>query len=374
MIGTERQLQECGCTFATELEAGWRKMAFTLPHSLEASEPPEARGIRRDQVKMLASNYAANRFVHTEFAALPRFLDAGDLIVINTSGTMKAALKARRADGSALEIHLSTRLPADLWSVELRRPNDSGTEPFYQAVAGETLEVEGGGSIKLHTPHAGEQRNRLPSSVRLWIASLRLPLPALEYLERYGFPIRYSYVKDSWPAEYYQTVYAEEVGSAEMPSAGRAFTSDLISELAAKGVQFAPLVLHTGVASLEDHEPPYEEYFRVPASTARQVNAVRAAGARVIGVGTTVIRALETVTDETGVVHPGKGWTNLVIRANQEIRSVDGMITGFHEPRATHLAMLEALAGFHHICMAYEAALRQGYLWHEFGDMHLILP
>jgi S-adenosylmethionine:tRNA ribosyltransferase-isomerase len=164
------------------------------------------------------------------------------------------------------------------------------------------------------------------------------------------------------------------MGSAEMPSAGRAFTPELIARLVARGVQFAPLILHTGVASLEDHEPPYEEYYRVPLETARLVNAARAAHRRVIAVGTTSVRALESVTDEAGTAHPGEGWTRLVITPERGVRAVDALLTGLHEPRASHLAMLEALAGLGHLQLSYGEALRQGYLWHEFGDLHLILP
>jgi S-adenosylmethionine:tRNA ribosyltransferase-isomerase len=214
----------------------------------------------------------------------------------------------------------------------------------------------------------------LAGPVRLWIATLQLPMHLLAYLEAFGFPIRYSYVRREWPIEYYQTVYATEPGSAEMPSAGRAFTPELLTRLVARGVLVVPLVLHTGVASLEDHEPPYEEFYRVPLDTARALNSARAAGRRIVAVGTTVVRALETVTDELGVVHPGEGWTRLVITPDRGIRSASALLTGLHEPRATHLAMLEALAGREHLKIAYADALRQGYLWHEFGDLHLILP
>ena len=178
---------------------------------------------------------------------------------------------------------------------------------------------------------------------------------------------------EPWPLEYYQTAYATESGSAEMPSAGRGFTPELITALTAQGVVFAPLVLHTGVASLESHEPPYEEYYRVPESTATRVMAARAAGRRVIAVGTTAVRALETVTTESGAVHAGEGWTCLVVTPARGVRAVTGLLTGFHEPRASHLAMLAALAGIPHLRLAYQAALDGGYLWHEFGDLHLIL-
>jgi S-adenosylmethionine:tRNA ribosyltransferase-isomerase len=195
-----------------------------------------------------------------------------------------------------------------------------------------------------------------------------------DYLNRYGFPIRYGYVKEAWPLAYYQTVYSTEAGSAEMPSAGRAFTPELITRLVAQGIQIAPLILHTGVASLEDHEPPYEEFYRVPLETAHLVNAARATGKRVIAVGTTVVRALETVTDAEGVVHPGEGWTRLVIQSDSRLRAVNGLLTGLHEPQASHLAMLQALSGLDHLYLAYAEALSEKYLWHEFGDLHLILP
>jgi S-adenosylmethionine:tRNA ribosyltransferase-isomerase len=248
------------------------------------------------------------------------------------------------------------------------------TEPFYDATPGEVLRLPGGGRAVLHTPHRPDRHTHPTAPTRLWIATLDLPAPLDVYLAQYGFPIRYSYVREGWPISYYQTVYATERGSAEMPSAGRAFTAELITGLAARGVQIAPLILHTGVASLEDHEPPYEEFYRVPAETARRVNAAHHAGRRVIAVGTTCVRALETVAEPDGTTHPGTGWTDLVITPQRGVRAVDGLLTGMHEPRATHLAMLEALAGRAHLEVAYTAALREGYLWHEFGDLHLILP
>ena len=240
----------------------------------------------------------------------------------------------------------------------------------------------------LHAPYLSEStRSR---GTRLWISSLELPGPIDEYLELHGSPIRYRYVRETWPASYYQTVYATEKGSAEMPSAGRAFTPESITRLVARGIQVAPLILHTGVASLEEDEPPYEEFYRVPPETARLVNTAHAAGRRVVAVGTTVVRALETVADQQGITHPGEGWTGLFVTPERGIRAVDAILTGLHEPRSTHLAMLQALAerepaapasnrpptlaGREHLEVAYAEALREGYLWHEFGDLHLILP
>jgi S-adenosylmethionine:tRNA ribosyltransferase-isomerase len=365
---------------------------FELPPFLEAGEPPEARGLARDKVRLMVSYYSDDRIIHSDcFCEFDRFLEAGDVLVINTSGTMPAALAAKRKDGAVLELHLSTRLPEtnsyfnqipgqtapsqadELWVVELRLQENGQTRPFLEAAAGEVITLPGGASARLLAPY-----NKLPAQetggVRLWAAELTLPARFRDYLDQHGYPIRYNYVREAWPLSYYQTVYANEMGSAEMPSAGRAFTSRLITRLAARGVQFAPLVLHTGVASLEAHEPPYAEYYRVPPITAALVNSARREGRRVVAVGTTAVRALETVTDETGTTQAGEGWTELVIIPQRGICAVNGLLTGFHEPEATHLAMLEALTGRRHLAVTYREALMEKYLWHEFGDLHLILP
>jgi S-adenosylmethionine:tRNA ribosyltransferase-isomerase len=355
---------------------------FDLPSDLEAGEPPEARGLTRDEVRLMVSYLGDDRVVHSSFTDLPDFLEAGDTLVINTSGTMNAALPARRAGGKPVTVHLSTRLPADLWVVELRSYPDN--KPVLDGNSGEMLSLPEGASITLQTPYLPEKRVQGGANNRLWVSTLDLPVSLDEYLEGHGSPIRYGYVRENWPSSYYQTVYATEVGSAEMPSAGRAFTPELITRLVAKGVRILPLLLHTGVASLEDDEPPYEEFYRVSPETAAEINAARNTGRRIIAVGTTVVRALETVTDRDGVTHPGAGWTDVYITPERGIRSVNAMLTGLHEPRSTHLSMLEALtgntspcslspSGRQHLENAYAEALNRGYLWHEFGDLHLIL-
>jgi S-adenosylmethionine:tRNA ribosyltransferase-isomerase len=346
------------------------KLHFELPPGLEATEPPEARGLHRDDVRLMVSHYRDDRVEHAHFYDLSAQLEAGDLLVVNTSGTLSAAIPARRADGSQMLLHLSTRLPAGLWTVELREPTNTGSKPFFLATRGETLSLPAGGTVTLHTPY----RNRDAISPRLWVASLDLPLPVTWYLEDHGNPIRYSYVRTVWPPSYYQTIFAAEPGSAEMPSAGRAFTPDLLRRLQERGVILAPLLLHTGVASLESHEPPYEEFYRVPLETAQAVNSARTSGRRVIAIGTTAARAIETVADHNGLAHPGQGWTDLMITPARGLRVVDGLLTGFHEPKATHLEMLAALCGEQHLQITYAEALQMHYLWHEFGDLHLIMP
>lgn len=343
-----------------------------------AAEPPEARGLRRDEVRLLVSDVERGSIAHARFRDLPHWLSAGDLLVVNTSATMKAALDARASDGERFELHVSTRLPGGFWTVELREPATPASRPSRRAHPGMQLELPASGSALLLAPYPCKNPDNPedpenPVS-RLWLATLQLPEPGPVYFDRHGFPIRYSYVPVPWPIEAYQTVFATEAGSAEMPSAGRPFTHELVTRLVSHGVEIAPLVLHTGVASLEDHEPPYEERYRVPAQTAERVTAARRAGRRIIGVGTTVVRALETATDERGVTAAAKGWTNLVIHPDRPLRSVNAMITGLHEPKATHLAMLKALVGdATHLDRAYHEASHEGYLWHEFGDSHLIL-
>jgi S-adenosylmethionine:tRNA ribosyltransferase-isomerase len=304
--------------------------------------------------------------VHSHAHDLPQFLDDGDLVVINTSGTLAAALDALGEDGTPLVVHLSQRLPGGLWMVELRRPSSGATVPWDTAPPGRTLRLVGGGTVQLATRYEG--------STRLWLATLDLPEPLLTYLAVHGRPIRYGYVERDWPLTAYQNVYAREPGSAEMPSAGRPFTPELITRLVAKGVGVAPIVLHTGVSSLEANERPYPEWYRVPPSTAARINDTRRAGGRVIAVGTTVVRALESSVDRQGAVHPSEGWTDLVVTPDRGVRALDGMLTGWHEPEASHLLMLEAIAGRELVERSYAAAVAEGYLWHEFGDVELVMP
>ena len=329
---------------------------FTLPPELEARQPAEQRGAGRDDVRLMVSNRATGEIVHTHFRDLPRFLHAGDLLVLNTTATLPAALRARREDGDEILLHDSTSLPGDLAVIEPRNA---------EVDAGELLILPGGARARLLVPYR--------DSRRLWIAQLALPEPLTSYLRRYGRPITYSYIRDSFPIDAYQTVYARDEGSAEMPSAGRAFTRSMLACLRRNGVGLAKLVLHAGVASLEGQEQPYEEWYEVPLRTADRVRTTKASGGRVIAVGTTVVRALESSVDREGNLIASRGWTDVVITPQRGVHIVDGLLTGLHEPRATHIAMLEAIAGRDHIEKAYADALSHGYLWHEFGDLHLIV-
>lgn len=349
---------------------------FTLTPPREAHEPPEARGLRRDGVRLLVSHRDTGVITHCRFADLPSVLSPGDLLVVNNSATLAAAVWLDR-----LAVHFSTQLPSGEWLVELRRRTATATEPYPGGAPGEWLPLPGGATLRLiarETP-------------RLWRAVLDRDVPA--YLAEHGSPIRYGYVPREWPLTDYQTVFGIVPGSAEMPSAGRPFTAELVTALVSRGIAIAPVTLHTGVASPEKDEPPYAEWFSVSPHTAGLVNLTRASGGRVIAVGTTVVRALESAVSQSalpesaaqgpaashptrsaaGPVRAASGWTRHVVTPEQGVRAVDGLLTGLHEPRSSHLLLLSAIAGPDLLARCYAAALREGYLWHEFGDTHLII-
>ncbi len=342
-------------------------LAFEIAPDLEAHEPPEARGVPRDGVRMLVARKTDGSVEHRTFSDLPELLVPGDVLVINVSATIPAAVPARRvAGGGRVRVHFATRAPHldDDWRVVEIRSAD-GRRPA-RLPAGEVLELRGGARLELVAPYA--------SGARLMLARFCCELLVDEYLERHGEPIRYGHVPTPVPLEAYQNVYAISPGSAEMPSAGRPFTRELLSRLVAREVAVAPITLHAGVSSPESHEPPFPEWFEVPERTAQAVCAARRRGGRVIAVGTTVVRALESAMAADGCACARSGWTGLVVTPECGVRSVDGMITGWHEPEASHLMMLEAVAGAELLERSYAAALDAGYLWHEFGDSHLILP
>jgi S-adenosylmethionine:tRNA ribosyltransferase-isomerase len=336
--------------------------ALELPVRLEAHEPPEAREEGRDDVALLVATRHDLALVHARFRDLPQFLSAGDLLVVNTSATLPAALEARLGE-QPLQLWLSTPTTDGSWVVELRTSDGA---PHPRPPVGARLALAGRAHAELVARFAG--------SDRLSVARFELDEPLEDYLRRHGQPIRYGYVPEPWPLEAYQTVFAIEPGSAEMPSAGRPFTTGLVTELVARGVLVAPVMLHTGVSSLELGEPPFPERYRVPAATARLVNAVHGWSGRVIAVGTTVVRAIETVAASDGTVSEGEGWTKLVVTPERGLRATDGLLTGLHESESSHLKLLEAAAGAELVKRSYAAALAHDYLWHEFGDLHLILP
>jgi len=336
--------------------------ALEFPLRLEAHEPPEVRGEGRDDVALLVTTRHDLAVVHARFRDLPRVLSSGDLLVVNVSATLAAALAARLGE-QRLQLWLSTPTPDGTWLVELRTGD---RRPYPRPPIGARLELPGGAHAELVARFAGSER--------LSVARVECDAPLEDYLRRHGRPIRYGYVPESWPVDAYQTVFALEPGSAEMPSAGRPFTTELVTQLVASGMLITPVTLHTGVSSPERDEPPFLERYHVPAATARLVNAVHGWSGRVIAVGTTVVRALETVARADGTVTEGEGWTNLVVTPERGLRAIDGLLTGLHESGSSHLELLEATAGRPLLERSYAAALAHDYLWHEFGDLHLILP
>lgn len=341
-------------------------LSFELPDDLIANGPIEASGRRRDEARLLVARRSDDRLVDATAADLPAFLEPGDVLVVNTSATLAAAVPT--SGGHVL--HLSSELPGHLWVVELRAPCGAGSLPSNDATPGRVVALPGGGRADLLAPFPADGRR----SARLWVASLSLPTALLAYLAEFGRPIRYGCVGSAWPLAAYQTVFATTPGSAEMASAARPFTPELVTALVAAGVVFAPLTLHTGVSSPEVGEAPYPERYEVPATTAELVNAAHAGGHRVVAVGTTTARAIETVAGTGGVVHPGSGWTEHVIGPEVGVRAIDAILTGWHEPEASHLRLLEAVGGLALLERSYAHALDRRYLWHEFGDVHLILP
>lgn len=342
-------------------------LAFEIQPDREAHAPPEARGLARDGVRLLVARKADGAVEHRTFSDLPDLLAPGDVLVVNVSATIPAAVPARRAgDKGRVRVHFATRAPhlEDDWRVVEIRSAD-GRRPV-RLPAGERLELRGGARLELVAPYA--------SGARLMLARFCCELLVDDYLERHGEPIRYAHVERRWPLDAYQNVYATSPGSAEMPSAGRPITRELLSRLVAREVTVVPITLHAGVSSPESHEPPFPEWFEVPGRTAEAICAARHRGGRVIAVGTTVVRALESATAAEGCACQRSGWTGLVVTPECGVRAVDGMITGWHEPEASHLMMLEALAGSELLERSYAAALDAAYLWHEFGDSHLILP
>jgi S-adenosylmethionine:tRNA ribosyltransferase-isomerase len=338
---------------------------FALPPGAEADAPPEDRGLLRDEVRLMAVRPSGVE--HRRFRDLPELFEPGDLVVVNTSATLPARIDARGADDRLVPLHVSTELDDGSWVVEIRRPHNDG--PDLGVEPGTVLLLPGDVWLHLQEPYP-----RPAAGSRLWRARTDPHVAAAVYLPAHGRPIGYGHLSREVRLSELQNVYADEPGSAEMASAGRPFSRRVITRLAARGIPVVPLTLHTGVSSPELHEPPYPEWFRVPEVTARLVASTRAAGRRVVAVGTTVTRALETATDDGGAVRAVEGWTDLVLGPDRPARTVTGLVTGLHLPEASHLQLLEAVAGPDLVRDAYAAAVPQRYLWHEFGDSMVFLP
>ena len=343
---------------------------FTLPAELSAQEPPERRGLARDKVRLLVLHRPSGEVEHARFDSLGEFLRVGDLLVFNSSRTLPASLEACcTKHGPCIEVRLAQHLADGNWLALLickaGDPFGCGLRAGMQLDFGHDL-----------TGEVFDRDTRIP---RLWkIRFSKTGTALIDLIYRIGQPVRYEYVSVPWDLDYYQTVYAKEPGSAEMPSAGRAFTWKLLFELRNRGVDFAYLVLHTGLSSYLDDEldrahPASEEEYFLSELAAEKIKRTRENGGRVIAVGTTVVRALESIAQENGSVHPAHGYTRLHIGARHRLKVVDALLTGLHEPEASHLDLLSAFVSPENIQAAYAQAIAQQYLWHEFGDLNLII-
>lgn len=337
-----------------------------------ARDTPESRGLSRDEVRLMVVE--GGEVTHARFRDLPANLDPGDLLVVNRSATRAAAWDGCRADGRPVTVHLATHAGGARWVVELRRTD--GTGPQTDGQVGEEVTFGLGGTVRLVAPRA-----RLEDGVRLWEAAARESVTA-------GRPVTYAHLERVPDLADMQTIFAvahrdsttsgfeggsAEMGSAEMASAARPFTTRVVTELVTRGVLVAPVTLHAGVSSPDAGERPQPEWFEVPATTAALVGHVKDRGGRIIAVGTTSTRALESAV-RNGRVVPTSGWTNRVVTPDWPPVVVDGLVTGWHEPTASHRDLLEAIAGRPALVAAYAAAHEHGYLWHEFGDSCLLLP
>lgn len=340
------------------------ELHFERPRELQATQPAEARGVPRDHARLMVSSERGH--AHTRFTELAHYLRPGDLVVVNDSATLPASLPAHNATLGAFVVSMATHFGKGMWLIEPRwSPGQPGPLPV---TAGMEIEI-GGLPARLIAPYPG-----LP---RLWFAHLEGDAHAA--MERVGKPIRYGYIEQPFPLSTYQTVFAAVPGSAEMPSAAYPFTQRVVDSLGANGVGVAAITLHTGVSSLEvetdvvEAHPMYPEPYHVSAAAARLINAAKRENRRVIAIGTTVVRALESAWNGHEVA-PSRGFTRLYIHPKRGVNVVDGLLTGMHDPVTSHLAMLYTIAGQSTIRGAYQEAVREGYLWHEFGDSHLILP
>ncbi len=346
------------------------ELIFARPLELQATAPAEARGVPRDQARLMVST-GSDQHEHAHFYDLARFLNPGDLLVVNDSVTLPASLPAKGAVGEFI-VNFATNFGSGTWLVEPRwSTSQPGPLPLS---AGEEIEVAGLKTRLVAT---------YPGLPRLWFAQVKGDVYAA--MQRVGAAIRYGYVNEAYPISTYQTVFAKQPsetslqGSAEMPSAAYPFTERVVNDLRARGIQIAAITLHTGVSSLEveteivEEHPLYPEPFTVSEATAQAVNAARREGRRIIATGTTVVRALESAWNGHEVT-ARNAFTRLYIHPQRGVHVIDGLITGLHDPVTSHLAMLYTIASQDLIRSAYQEAVSQGYLWHEFGDSHLILP
>ena len=347
---------------------------FAAPEDRTAPGPPEERGLARDEVRLLVAT--ATGVSHARFRDLPDHLETGDVVVVNNSATLAAEVDGELVGRGPVVVHVATRLDEGTAVVELRSAPDA-SRTVLDAAPDDTVALQGEAALRLLAPYPRAGASPAGRGTRLWRAQVTGRRPLGQHLLRYGRPVAYGYLHRPYPLTDYQTVFSWHPGSAEMPSAARPFTPEIVTRLVARGVTVTAVTLHAGVSSQEAGEAPQPEWFDVSATTAGTVNAARRAGHRVVAVGTTVTRALESAVDSSvpsGAVRAASGWTERVVSRDEPAQVVTGLVTGWHDPAASHLLLVEAVAGPELTQRAYDEASRAGYLWHEFGDSALLLP
>lgn len=341
---------------------------FDLPQHLACPKPTEDRNMRRDEVRLLVTTNSGN-IEHTTFNHLTTFLQKGDVLVVNTSATIPSALHVLLPGNKKGKLHISTKINGKKWLVEIREITGNKTMRWKEGKEGMIFKLPSGSWIKLK-----KKFYKNDQWLDLWIVDFNSNQLVEDYLAANASPIQYEKLDREYPLSYYQTFFSFHPGSSEMPSAGRGFTSELIAALLRKGITLAPILLHTGVSSLEESETPYPEFMEIDPVSASIINTAKSERRRIIAVGTTAIRAIETAVSDDGVLMPYRGNTSLFIDESYSMKITDGLLTGFHEPRASHLNMLQSISNYEHIYKAYQEATNTGYFWHQFGDLHLILP
>ncbi|WP_349408278.1 S-adenosylmethionine:tRNA ribosyltransferase-isomerase [Pseudalkalibacillus sp. SCS-8] len=339
---------------------------FHLPTELNAVGPPESMGGRRDDVKLLILDRKTGGIHHDRFNNIDEHFKPGDLLILNISRTLPASFKVNIRRGnqiiaSEVEVRLGQRKSNSVWKVLfIHFTVQKGDEIIFSRILKAVV----------------RSKNKSTPLVTICFSLRGKELYNQLYL--LGEPIRYEYIQHDWPLTAYQTVYGTVPGSVEMVSAGRAFSWELLLRLKKRGVGLATITLHTGLSYYGNdqwHVGPADslEEYEVPANTIEAIKETKLRGGKVIAVGTTVVRAVESAVDTQGVPVEKKGWTNLHIDETFSLNVVNGLLTGFHEPKASHLDMLSAFIKPHLLKAAYQKAIDHKYLWHEFGDINLIL-
>ena len=332
---------------------------FDLPQELIAQTPIP----QRDASRLLCLNRSTGEIVHRHFHDIVSLLNPGDCLVVNDSKVLPARLLGHRPSGGAAELVLLRDLGDDCWECLCRpgkRLREEAEIIFGDGRLTATVEeILSGGNRKIHFHYDG-------IFLEILDALGKMPLPP--------------YIKEELQdRDRYQTVYAREPGSAAAPTAGLHFTPELLDEIRTKGVTVVPVTLHVGLGTfrpvkedeIEEHEM-HSEFCIIPEDTAKAVNVCRDNGGRVIAVGTTSCRTLESFADETGHLAPCSGWTDIFIYPGYRFRCIDALITNFHLPESTLIMLVSALAGREHVLHAYEEAIRERYRFFSFGDAMFI--